>query len=197
MVSPHVIAPCRVFRLVAGLRMMLRNTRSSGPFRFSNVQLTTQFALERIDDALRVAHRVLQTSLTWNAVISWLPSLALCGLLLVHEKLVNSARMGHKSRSNQAALKVSALRINKTNLAGKSKLPHLPRDDAVQLLRPVGQLENNRRRALTPWLSGWHPGITNALSCCLRRLNLQLSGWQFRTTFCLGDSRHRVIVLPQ
>ena len=64
MVSPHVITLCRVFRLVAGLRMMLRYTRSSGPFRFSNVQLTTQFALERIDDALRVAHRVLQTSLT-------------------------------------------------------------------------------------------------------------------------------------
>ena len=64
MVSPQVIAPCRVLSLVVGLHMMLRNTRSSGPFRFSNVQLTTQFALERIDGTLRVAHRVLQTSLT-------------------------------------------------------------------------------------------------------------------------------------
>ena len=54
--SPHVIAPCRVLRLVADLRMMLHNKRSSGPFRFSIVQLTTQFALERIDDALRVTY---------------------------------------------------------------------------------------------------------------------------------------------
>ena len=40
--------------------------------------------------------------------------------------------MGHKSRSNQAALKVSALRINETNLAGKSKLPHLPEFEGVE-----------------------------------------------------------------